>query len=66
MFEKEPLPSDHPLRSNPRALLTPHMAYFSEQAEVELKTRATEEVVRAFRGEPPRCPVNQLGVAAGG
>jgi len=66
VFEKEPLPSDHPLRSNPRALLTPHMAYFSEQAEVELKTRAMEEVVRAFRGEPPRCPVNQLGVAAGG
>lgn len=66
VFEQEPLTSDHPLRSNPHALLTPHMAYFSVQAEVELKTRAMEEVVRAFRGEPPRCPVNQLGVPAGG
>ena len=66
VFEVEPLDSDHPLRSNPRALLTPHMAYFSEQAEVELKTRAIEEVIRAVGGEPPRCPVNQLGVTARG
>ena len=27
----EPLPSDHPLRSEPRALLTPHLGYVTEE-----------------------------------
>jgi D-3-phosphoglycerate dehydrogenase len=58
--EVEPLPPDHPLRSHPRALITPHMAFFSAESEAELKRRAAEEVVRAVRGEPPRCPVNRL------
>lgn len=58
--EVEPLERDHPLRSHPRALITPHMAFFSEESEAELKQRAAEEVVRAMRGETPRCPVNRL------
>jgi D-3-phosphoglycerate dehydrogenase / 2-oxoglutarate reductase len=60
VFETEPLPANHPLRGHPRALLTPHMAYLSEEAEVELKSRAADEVVRAVLGHPPRCPVNRL------
>ena len=60
VFETEPLPADHPLRAHPRALITPHMAYYSIESEAELKRRAAEEVVRAVRGEPPRCPVNVL------
>ena len=56
--EVEPLPPDHRLRRHPRALLTPHMAFYSEEAQSELQRRAAEEVVRALRGEPPRCPVN--------
>jgi phosphoglycerate dehydrogenase-like enzyme len=30
-FDVEPLPSDHPLRSEPRALLTPHLGYVTEE-----------------------------------
>jgi D-3-phosphoglycerate dehydrogenase / 2-oxoglutarate reductase len=60
VFEAEPLPPNHPLRAHPRALLTPHMAYLSEEAEVELKSRAADEVVRAMLGHPPRCPVNRV------
>lgn len=30
-FEVEPLPADHPLRSEPRALLTPHLGYVTEE-----------------------------------
>ena len=30
-FEVEPLPSNHPLRSEPRALLTPHLGYVTEE-----------------------------------
>jgi D-3-phosphoglycerate dehydrogenase len=58
--EVEPLEKAHPLRSHPRALITPHMAYYSVESAAELKRRAAEEVVRAVRGEPPRCPVNRL------
>lgn len=60
VFESEPLPADHPLRTHPAALITPHMAYYSIESESELKRRAAEEVTRALRGEPPRCPVNRL------
>lgn len=60
VFEYEPLAIDHRLRAHPLALLTPHMAFYSEESEAELKRRGAEEVVRALRGEPPRCPVNQL------
>lgn len=56
--EVEPPPADHPLRSHPRAILTPHMAFYSVEAEAELQRRATEEVVRALTGEPPDRPVN--------
>jgi D-3-phosphoglycerate dehydrogenase len=59
VFEVEPLRADHVLRAHPRALITPHVAYYSVESEVELKRRAAEEVTRAMRGEPPRCPVNR-------
>jgi D-3-phosphoglycerate dehydrogenase / 2-oxoglutarate reductase len=58
--EPEPLPADHPLRTHPRAIVTPHMSFYSEEAQAELQRRAVEEVVRALTGEPPRCPVNQV------
>jgi D-3-phosphoglycerate dehydrogenase len=57
--EPEPLPADHPLRRHPRALITPHASFYSKQAQDELQRRAAEEVVRALKGEPPRCPVNR-------
>ncbi|MGH7776451.1 MAG: C-terminal binding protein [Candidatus Dormibacterales bacterium] len=56
--DPEPLPAGHPLRSHPRAIVTPHMAFYSAEAQDELQRRAGEEVVRRLSGEPPRCPVN--------
>jgi len=56
--EQEPPPADHPLRSHPRAILTPHMGFYSIEAQQELQRRAAEEVVRALSGEPPDRPVN--------
>jgi D-3-phosphoglycerate dehydrogenase / 2-oxoglutarate reductase len=58
--DPEPLPADHPLRTHPLAIVTPHMSFYSEEAQAELQRRAVEEVVRALTGEPPRCPVNQV------
>jgi D-3-phosphoglycerate dehydrogenase / 2-oxoglutarate reductase len=58
VLETEPPPPDHPLRSHPRALLTPHMAFYSVEAQAELQRRAADEVARTLRGEPPDRPVN--------
>ena len=30
-FDVEPMPADHPLRAEPRALLTPHLGYVTEE-----------------------------------
>ena len=57
--EPEPLPAGHPLRTHPRAIVTPHMSFYSAEAQDELQRRAVEEVVRALTGREPRCPVNQ-------
>jgi D-3-phosphoglycerate dehydrogenase len=56
--EVEPPPADHPLRRHPRAILTPHMGFYSVEAQAELQRRAADEVARALRGEPPGRPVN--------
>jgi D-3-phosphoglycerate dehydrogenase len=38
----------------PNVILTPHVAFFSDHSVDELRRRASEEVVRVLRGEPPR------------
>jgi D-3-phosphoglycerate dehydrogenase / 2-oxoglutarate reductase len=62
-FEVEPLAADHPLRTNPVAIITPHMAYYSDESEPDLHKRVAEEVVRALRGEPLLNPVTTIGLA---
>ena len=57
--EPEPLPEGHPLRTHPKAIITPHMSFYSVEAEAELQSRAADEVARDLRGEKPRCPVNE-------
>jgi D-3-phosphoglycerate dehydrogenase len=64
--DPEPLPEDHLLRAHPRAIVTPHMAFYSAEAQAELQRRAADEVVRALRNEPPRSPVNAEALAAAG
>ncbi len=64
--EPEPLPEDHRLRTHPRAIVTPHMAFYSAEAQAELQRRAADEVARALRSEPPRSPVNADALKAAG
>ena len=59
VVEKEPPPPDHPLRKAPNLILTPHLAFYSREAVVELQTKVAEEAARALQGEPPRSPVNR-------
>jgi D-3-phosphoglycerate dehydrogenase len=49
---------DHALRSLPRVLLTPHAAWYSEEAEPELRRRAARTIVQALRGERPATLLN--------
>lgn len=57
VLEQEPPPPDHPLLRHPRVLVTPHVAWYSERAAVEMRRKAAEEVRRLLTGEPLRNPV---------
>jgi len=48
VFEKEPLPGDHPLRKCSNVILTSHTAWYSERSVPALQRMAAEEVVRGL------------------
>lgn len=58
VFELEPLKPNHPLRTTPNTILTPHVAWYSEEATQTLKRRVAEEIARVAQGEWPRSLVN--------
>jgi len=49
----EPVPSDSRLLGHPRVILTPHSAFFSVQAEVEVRRKAAQNIVTWFRTGKP-------------
>lgn len=57
---KEPLGKDSPLFRHDNVIITPHMAWYSEESAVDLKRKCAEEAVRFMRGEAVRCPVNKV------
>ncbi|HEX3615127.1 MAG TPA: C-terminal binding protein [Solirubrobacteraceae bacterium] len=52
------------LRTDPRVLVTPHMAFYSIEAGEELRRRAATEVVRVLNGEQPENAVNGPALGA--
>ncbi len=56
----EPIDPNNPLLREERILITPHAAWYSEEAKIDLRTRCAEEVVRVLSGEKPRSPVNEV------
>ena len=58
----EPASPDNPLLHEPHIFVTPHTAWYSEAAKVDVRVRGAEEVVRVLRGEPPRAPANRIAV----
>jgi D-3-phosphoglycerate dehydrogenase len=57
MSHEPPLPA-HPLLSHPRVIATPHVAFYSEAAIIDLATKAARHVAQGLRGEIPACVVN--------
>jgi D-3-phosphoglycerate dehydrogenase len=60
VLEAEPPDPNAPLLHEPRILITPHAAWYSQEANVEVHVKGAEDVVRVLRGERPRTPVNQI------
>jgi D-3-phosphoglycerate dehydrogenase / 2-oxoglutarate reductase len=46
------------LAAHERVLVTPHVAWYSEESFVSLKTEVAREALRVLAGGPPRSPVN--------
>jgi D-3-phosphoglycerate dehydrogenase len=56
VVEVEPLAKDSPLLGRSNVLLTPHTAFYSVEALVELQTKCATDVARVLSGEAPRYP----------
>lgn len=57
----EPIDPNNPMLKEDRILITPHAAWYSEEAKLDMRTRGAEEVVRILSGQPPRSPANKIG-----
>ena len=51
-------PQDHPLLALDNIIITPHVAFFSQEATLELEQRAAAEVVSVMQGRMPDNLVN--------
>ncbi|NJC56806.1 phosphoglycerate dehydrogenase-like enzyme [Brevibacterium marinum] len=54
VYDTEPLPSDHALRSAPRTVLTPHLGYVTDETYRIFFTQAVEAIAAWMAGEPIR------------
>ncbi|WP_159793482.1 D-2-hydroxyacid dehydrogenase family protein [Puerhibacterium puerhi] len=54
VYDDEPLPADHPLRSAPRTVLTPHLGYVTHGTYEVFYRQAVEDVAAWAAGRPLR------------
>lgn len=60
VLEDETPPSeDNPLFQLDNVIITPHSAFYSEESQMELRKRATDQVIQALKGEIPDNLVNK-------
>jgi phosphoglycerate dehydrogenase-like enzyme len=54
VYDEEPLPAGHPLRSAPRTVLTPHLGYVTDDGYRIFYTEAVEDIAAFAAGRPVR------------
>jgi phosphoglycerate dehydrogenase-like enzyme len=54
VYDKEPLPIDHPLRTAPNVILTPHIGYVTDENYRSSYPQIVEDVVTFLDGNPVR------------
>ncbi len=54
----EPLPANSPLLGRDNLVLTPHTAFYSEDALLDLQTKAATDVASVLAGKQPKYPIN--------
>jgi len=54
VFDQEPLPADHPYRTAPRLLATPHLGYVTRANYATYYGQAVEDIAAFLAGEPIR------------
>ena len=54
VYDREPLPADHPLRRTPNVLLTPHIGYVTEEYYRDAYPQIVENVAAFLDGRPVR------------
>jgi D-3-phosphoglycerate dehydrogenase / 2-oxoglutarate reductase len=60
VLEEEPISAGHPLLSMDNVILTPHVAWYSEEAEEEMRSKAAMGIVDVLiDGEYPKYLVNE-------
>jgi D-3-phosphoglycerate dehydrogenase len=59
VLPSEPIAADHPLARHPRTILTPHAAFYSREAEIELRRKAAMNIVQWAQTGRPGYPVVQ-------
>lgn len=64
-FSKEPLPKDHPLRTAPNVLLTPHLASFARETGERVSLTAAQSILDLMNGQKPQFVVNPDVFSAG-
>lgn len=60
VLSSETVPADHPLLGLENVVVTPHAAWYTEEAMYTLLTSAAAEVVRVLRGQPLKHQVNKF------
>ena len=58
VFAEEPLPTDHPFRSIPNLLLSPHQAACARETGERISKTAAQAILDLMRGQTPKWIVN--------
>ena len=58
VYDREPLPADHPLRRAPNTVLTPHLGYVTEETYRAFYEQTVEDVEGFLAGTPVRVIVS--------